>query len=400
MLYLSEGAPIGYLWWAMPTVLRSAGLPIESITALTSLLVLPWAFKFIWAPLIDTCRSAAWTYRSWILTLQLLMGLTLLPVAIIDPKTHFSVLAVVLVAHAVIAATQDVAIDAFCISICPPQERGSINGWMQAGMLLGRAIFGGGALLMVDTLGQAVVVALLVVSVWSSSVLLLAARGLEPLPSVQGRVRERIGEFSRKLKTAARQASTWAGLAFAAVGGAAYEAVGAVAGPYLIDQGLTRSDVGSFLGIPAVLCMLIGAVLGGLSADRFGKKRSVRAFLILSVLVVFSLSAIDSLMPSGGMAWKLSTLAGLYVAIGLFTASSYALFMDITDPSLGATQFSMFMGGTNLCEAWGALVVGRMIPTFGYAAAFAIVSMSSLLTLPLFRFFPNSPLPARQHQSR
>ena len=30
-LYFSEGAPIGYLWWALPTKLRAAGADIEQI---------------------------------------------------------------------------------------------------------------------------------------------------------------------------------------------------------------------------------------------------------------------------------------------------------------------------------------------------------------------------------
>ncbi len=48
-LYLSEGAPIGFIWWALPTRLRMAGVTVEQITLLTAVLVLPWAFKFLWA---------------------------------------------------------------------------------------------------------------------------------------------------------------------------------------------------------------------------------------------------------------------------------------------------------------------------------------------------------------
>jgi hypothetical protein len=29
LLYFSEGAPIGYIWWHLPTRLRAADLPIE-----------------------------------------------------------------------------------------------------------------------------------------------------------------------------------------------------------------------------------------------------------------------------------------------------------------------------------------------------------------------------------
>jgi hypothetical protein len=72
-LYLSEGAPIGYLWLALPTRLRAAGVPVEQITALTSLLVLPWTFKFLVAPLVDGLRSPRWGRRHFVIASQHLM---------------------------------------------------------------------------------------------------------------------------------------------------------------------------------------------------------------------------------------------------------------------------------------------------------------------------------------
>jgi hypothetical protein len=36
LLYLAEGAPIGFLWWALPTWLREQGLGVDRITGLTA----------------------------------------------------------------------------------------------------------------------------------------------------------------------------------------------------------------------------------------------------------------------------------------------------------------------------------------------------------------------------
>ena len=49
LLYFSEGAPMGFLWWALPVRLRESGMPGPDVAALLSLFVLPWAFKFLWA---------------------------------------------------------------------------------------------------------------------------------------------------------------------------------------------------------------------------------------------------------------------------------------------------------------------------------------------------------------
>ncbi|MBP1648048.1 MAG: RhtX/FptX family siderophore transporter, partial [Bacteroidetes bacterium] len=170
-LYLSEGAPIGFIWWALPTKLRLAGIGLETITMLTSLLVLPWIFKFLWSPLIDAVQTSRWSLRSWILAMQMLMGCSLLPLLIWDMSADPARLIPFLLLLTTAAATQDAAIDALAIRTVPPGERGSVNGWMQLGMLVGRSALGGGALLLDQRIGPAAVVLLLVAVIWSGSIL-------------------------------------------------------------------------------------------------------------------------------------------------------------------------------------------------------------------------------------
>ncbi|MDQ3198400.1 MAG: MFS transporter, partial [Verrucomicrobiota bacterium] len=100
LLYLGEGGPIGFIWWALPTWLRLQGLDVGRITILTSILVLPWVGKFLWAPLIDRTRGQRGGLRAWIVSAQLLMGFTLLPLIWLDPERHFAAVAALLLAHA------------------------------------------------------------------------------------------------------------------------------------------------------------------------------------------------------------------------------------------------------------------------------------------------------------
>jgi MFS family permease len=79
-------------------------------------------------------------------------------------------------------------------------------------------------------------------------------------------------------------------------------------------------------------------------------------------------------------------MTAIYFGIGLFTASSYALFMNITDTRLGATQFSAYMGGTNICESWSGYIAGIIIATGGYSTAFYSMGVISLLSLVVLYF--------------
>ena len=388
-LYLSEGAPIGFLWLALPTRLRASGVSIEQITWLTAVLVLPWTFKFAWAPLIDLLQSPRWSLRNWIVAAQSVMGLTLLSLLVFDPVSDFKLLAMFLLVHAFAAATQDVAIDALCISVTSPAERGEINGWMQTGMLLGRAMLGGGALVIAPYVGNVGVVALLI-GVTTFSMLLVLFMAKEPTSrktaSETGDAESRLRTVSRSVRQAFGERNTWVGLAFALTGGAAFKALEVIYGPFLIDRGFTESEVGVFAALPMIALMVAGSLAGGFLSDRFGRRRFVALSLLLICFSVAMLAACDMTFEQHRGRALLVCLGVAAFGIGLFTAASYALFMDITHPAVAATQFSAFMGLTNGCESWSTWASGRIISDYDYPVALLVlcgVSLVSIALLPL-----------------
>lgn len=381
-LYLSEGAPIGFIWLAMPTRLRVREVPIEQITWLTALLVLPWTFKFLWAPLVDLLRGQNWSLRHWIVTAQLSMGLSLLPLLWLDPLGDFQWVVFTLLVHAFSAATQDVAIDAYCIATTRAGERGEYNGWMQTGMLAGRALMGGGALVMSRYLGDSFVVVLLVALTLFSTVLVIAFPQAELRPVDQGQ-RERFREIWSDVKMAIGQRNTWIGLFFGAVGGAAFKSLEVFYGPYLVDRGMTQDAIGWFSMLAMIGMMILGSLMGGWLADRFGARTSVGGSLLMIVASVIALGLADRSLATRVEYYGLPLLAFTALGIGVFTASSYAMFMDLTEPRIAATQFSAFMGSTNGCEAWSSFISGLIIAQAGYPAAMLVMAGVSLMTLPV-----------------
>lgn len=386
LLYVSEGGPIGFIWWALPTLLRAAGVAVNEITGLTAILVLPWVFKFLWAPLVDSLRTRSWGFKAWIISTQLVMGLTLVPLVWLDPIGDYTLWRFLLVLHAFSAATQDVSVDALAINVVPSSSRGAINGYMQAGMLLGRSAFGGGALLLASHLGWRWVFIGLIICVWSSLVLLLFVRE----PEVLSGSRAGFSDFVLHLSRALRQRSTWVGLAFALTSAAAFEATGALAGPYLIDRGVSRETIGFSFAVPVVLATMIGGVIGGRLSDRIGRTGSVGVFLVGFVAAISTLGVVDRYF-AGSPTVLLGILTSMYLFIGLFTAASYGLFMDLTDRRIGGTQFSTFMAATNGCESWAGWAGGQITARAGYAMSFFAMSLVSLLSLPLLRLLAVTP---------
>lgn len=359
LLYLAEGAPIGFVWWYLAAVLRQEGVELTRITTLQAILALPWALKFAWAPAVDVMRGRHWGHRAWIGSMQFLMGLSLLPVAWLDLEAQFGWVFGCVVLHALAATTQDVAIDAYAIRIAPPDERGRLNGFMQAGMFLGRWLFGAGALLVADRVDRATVVPVLVCVIWGIMALLLFCRDIESTSHAWDEVAGRWSQFVSVLGRVLTKPVTWIGLAIALISGAGFEAVGVVAGPLLVDLEMESQTIGLFYTL-SVMMTLMGGLIGGWIADRIGHRRAVAGFLVLLAGLIAVLSTV---LKNPWMAYGMLIL--IYFGIGLFVTATYALFMDLTDPRLGATQFSAYMGATNGCEAWSALAAGYLIAAQG-----------------------------------
>jgi MFS transporter, PAT family, beta-lactamase induction signal transducer AmpG len=380
LLYLGEGAPIGFVWWALPTWLRVQGLPVDQITGLTSLLVLPWVLKFLWAPLLDFARGNRGGLRAWIITAQLLMGGTLLPIIWLDALQQFNIIRLLLVAHAFAAATQDVAVDALALRLVPERERGRLNGAMQAGMLVGRSVFGGGALVLSAYLGWPIVIIALAACVWTSLIAVAFVR--EPEIVLEQTTRRNFWPVGTM--AILKRPTTWLGFAFAVTAGAAFEAAGVLCGPMLVDHGFSQQTVGWLLGIPVVAATITGGLLGGFLADRFGHGRVVTAGILGFSAMVLVLAGVDwtgwSALPV-----YVCALTAFYFCIGVFTAASYALFMDLSRPPLAATQFSAFMAATNGCEAWAGWTGGRIVAASGYSMAFVAMTVVSLLSIALVK---------------
>ena len=376
LLYASEGAPIGFIWWALPTLLRSADLPVERITGLTAVLLLPWVCKFLWSPLLDLLRGPRWGYRAWIMAMQTLMGVSLVPLVWLDPVAEFEWWRTLLLVHAFSAATQDAAIDGLAIGAVPAAERGRLNGAMQAGMLAGRSVFGGGVLLLGTWFGREWIIASLIL--WILAALGAAALVREAEPPGHDGVRP----FLRALSTMVRLRLTWLGLAFALVSAAGFEATGQLAGPFLVDRGVPSSVIGVFFGFFVVASMLAGGLVGGVLSDRWGRVQAAAGSLASFVLMIVLLALADLGGGSRTVA-LLGILTGMYFFVGVFTASSYAIFMDLTHPRIGATQFSAFMAATNACESWSAWSSGRIVASQGYPTAFLVMSAVSLAGMPL-----------------
>lgn len=384
LLYLSEGAPIGFIWLGLPTRQRALDVPVDQITWLMSLLILPWTLKFLWAPLVDLLRGSRWGFKQWILTSQTVMGLSLLPLFWLDLQTQFTTVAAWLMLHAIAAATQDIAIDALCIQESRPEERGALNGWMQCGVLVGRALMGGGSLVIEHWLGFDAVLVILIGLVMMSAWVLAFSR--ESSFAVRATdFRERAAGLYRELWHAIRSGGIWLGFLLALTAPAAFKSLEAIMGPFLIDRGYTEYQIGQFTSTFFIAGMIVGSLLAGQLAKRFASVKFVAFAVGVNVLAIAAVAISDELAGETRGVHLLMLLTLVSITIGWFTVSLYYWLMNLTNPRLAATQFTAFMAATNACEAWSTWLIGKVQVTYGYPTAIlCLCGITTLATVILF----------------
>ncbi len=150
-LYLAQGIPFGLASEYLPVVLRKAGYTLSAIAAL-SYLQLPWQLKIFWAKLGDLPRLRARTRR-------ILLALQVVLAGLIASYTFFGLTEapvfwfVVTALAALVAATQDVFVDAFAVRALTLADRGYGNIAQVAGYRVGMLAGGAGLLVLGHVIG-------------------------------------------------------------------------------------------------------------------------------------------------------------------------------------------------------------------------------------------------------
>jgi len=141
-MYLAQGIPWGFMTIALIAYLASLGVSTTEAGGLMAVVLLPWTFKLIWAPLVDSLTiQSMGRRRPWILGAELMMAISLLGLlALGDLSQNLRLLGWMFFIHNCFASLQDVSTDALAVDVLPPTEQGRVSGLMWGSKLIGKAI--------------------------------------------------------------------------------------------------------------------------------------------------------------------------------------------------------------------------------------------------------------------
>lgn len=398
ILYIAEGIPVGFASVAMATYMRREGLDVAQIGAFIGMLYLPWGFKWAWAPLIDLLRLQRLGGRkAWIVGSLAAMILSLIAMALLDYKAHFGALLALVVIHNIFAATQDVAIDSLAVSTLQENERGTANGIMFGSAYLGMGLGGSLALMVLDRWGFNVslayvcilLIAVLIytlVMVNDPDALIQRASSTEKLlKQIALAFKQLLHEMYIAMFRSGK--GPMVGVVFALTPLGSMALMNVLGTTLKVDFGLSDTRVGELSLYTTVLSGL-GCLIGGVLGDRFGLRKMIALFYVLSTLPVLYLAyhwGDDPATPSVSRA----TFYAVFMAAGLCNGLHYginnAVYMGLTNPKIAATQFTAFMALSNLtiyyCNSWQGYVAENIdyVTVLYWDAALVMVP---LLVLP------------------
>lgn len=418
LLYVTEGIPLGFAATAIATQLRRQGVGPAEIGAFVGAFYLPWAFKWAFGPVVDVFASARLgRRRGWILGMQVMMVLTLLSTVLLKLPEQLGLLTAILLVHNVFSATQDVAIDALAVNSLQEHERATGNGMMFAGASIGQMIGGSGALFIAARFGfqssfffvagAIVLITLLVVLPFK-----------EPTdPEWEARRGGGLKAAGREMRDFAMDAfrsfvgtrGAFAGLGMALLPPGALCLGLALQSNLAVELGLNDDQV-AWLNLWSTIIGAVGCVVGGVIADRMDRRKALTGYILLMALPVLALAGIlqhegwitaeanlhglhNAALPFLVSAFWVATLTYQFCN-GLMYSTANAIYMDVTNPAVAATQFTAYMAMANLAISYSATWQGIGIEAWGYPRTMlidALFGMVFLVLLPFTRKRPDSP---------
>jgi PAT family beta-lactamase induction signal transducer AmpG len=353
-LYFSEGLMVAITTVATSLYLREQGVSIPITTLIVGVVNIPWMLKFVWGPVID--YFIRFGRKTFIIFGGGLTVSCMVLVSFVDPSSSLAPFTLLIFLSHVGIGFVDVSADAWAIDVSTNKDRGKINGSMFAGQYAAWAI--GAALFPFIGSQYGYQIVYLVNALMILLILLFPFIVNE---TSKRKVKEKIASLVLK------EFKTKTVLLIALFSPLVFmnEGIMSFIIPIYMRDGLGLSDVQvGFIAMILPVFLAVGSLFGGIVTDKIGRKSALYLFITFNIVCTASLIFADSW-------WKLSIIYGM---IGFFMGGhstvSCALFMDVTNPRIGATQYGIFTGIANVGLNGAGMITGTLAISLGFARTF------------------------------
>jgi PAT family beta-lactamase induction signal transducer AmpG len=389
----SSGLPLYLLFNLVPAWLRSEHVDLKTI-GLFALIQFPYTWKFLWSPLLDRyVMPLLGRRRGWMLLTQLGLLAVIASMGAFSPQSDLRSIAYIATALAFLSATQDIVLDAYRRELLADSELGlgnavHVNAYRIAGLVPGSL-----ALILADALPWNLVFIITALFMLPGIVMTLMVQ--EPLNANPPKsLRDAVVEPFREFITRQGWSSALLILAFLFFYKLGDSMCTALATPFYLDMGFSKTQIGLIAKNAGLWPAVIGGLLGGLWMVKIGINRALWLFGVVQVVSIFGFAWLASVGHHAAItAVELAQLAiviGLEAfGVGVGTAAFVAFIARTTHPAYTATQFALFTSLAAMPRTFANAATGWIVEAVGWTGFFLLCAALALPgMLLLFKVAP------------
>ncbi|PHM38111.1 MFS transporter [Xenorhabdus innexi] len=363
---------------SMPAFLRSHGVTPDKI-GLLYLLMLPWACKFLWAPIVERYRKSGAgdnNPRRIMLCGTTVIFLLFCLMAWAEPTEHMPFIIIALFFMTFCLTIVDTTTDGHAIDRLPLQYRPWGNVMQAGGGYVGTMIGSGLFLYLTSLYGWHIGAGVLAIVILLMSLPVLFIR------KTQEKRDAAITDIAvtPSLRSALRRPSVKQALVLILLCMAGTRLSLGMFSPFLIDRGVDLTQLGIIAASGGALAGLFGVISGGIIVRKFGAVQTLLGLMLLECLVfagVFWLA-----QQPGSSVFLLSSV---YVLITLINAAKFvALYTQMMSLAAGAqsgVDFALMQSADMSIAIISSVLGGLIVTKAGYSALFALASFLTLIGL-------------------
>jgi PAT family beta-lactamase induction signal transducer AmpG len=389
-LGFASGLPLLLTYSTLSAWLATAGVRRAAIGAF-ALVGTPYAFKFLWSPLIDRVPPPLplGRRRGWGITIQIALICSIVCLGLCNPQHNLTLMAALSLLVAFLSASQDIVIDAWRVEMLEMDLQGPGAGMIQTGYRIAMLVSGAGALVIAARAGWFAAYATMAALVGVGMLVFLF--GPEPKVPVEtlraaakGRtgIRQLLGTAVIGPFTDFMRRPLWPVILIFIVGYKLGEAMaGVMATPLYISLGFSLQEIAAVSKLVGFFATVAGALVGGVVTARFGFRKS----LVLCGVLQSAGNLFYVLQAVGGH--RLGYLALCVTAENLTGAMAGTALVgylsSLCSPAFTATQYALLSSLASVGRTLVASSGGVLAEKFGWVRFFLLTTVATVPALVL-----------------
>ena len=390
-LGFASGLPLLLTYSTLSAWLATAGVRRAAIGTF-ALVGTPYAFKFLWSPLMDRVPPPLplGRRRGWGITIQILLIGAVLGLGLCNPKHNLPLMAALAVLVAFLSASQDIVIDAWRVESMNSDQQAPGAAMIQSGYRIGMLVAGAGGLLIAARAGW--------YAAYATMAALLGVGMLVFLLSPEPKVPTETSYAARSGWQTIRHAFStavigpfrdfmhrplWPVILIAIFGYKLGEAMAAVMStPLYISLGFSLPEIAAVSKVFGFFSIVAGALLGGVVTTRFGIGRSLILCGVLQSLgnLFYVLQAV------GGhrIGYLALCVTAENITGGMAGTALVTYLSSLCSPAFTATQYALLSSLALLGRTVVASSGGVLSEKIGWVRFFLLTTVVALPAILLF----------------